>query len=407
MPEHSAVEPRVGEVYALRTFRINTDDGALVPVAQPGEHRAWADGAVEANCARGRDHVAPDEDCRCGVYAFASVADITRQYGQGQRVLAVVACHGKIIAGTKGLRAQRARIVALWLSPQLSRTLRDKVVAHYPHLPLFSSRSAMLAEFPPTELETYEPPPKPRQRAVGMAVFVAALLGLSVLAYDGRPVGEMWQALALLLALTGGAVSLCASLGIRAIGSRTGIVGFAIMVVALALAVRGMPAGLAAVPLLVITTCYVAVGLWQRIAVRWGPLCDGLIPFTPSLPGGLAAAERDLVDPRDPLAWYFRDGERSTFVCARYRHSGQRGVRHRSGALAEADEAVFLVAYDTGSFIVTRCRRHRARAWRALSRQVCTRSEVEAALGMAIPHNPARPPSPRRRRGFRLRHAGR
>jgi hypothetical protein len=377
-----------------------------VPVAQPNEHRAWADGSVEATCARGRDHVAPDEDCRCGVYAFGSVADITRQYGQGQRILAVVACHGKIIAGTKGLRAQRAHIVALWLSPRLSPTLRAKVVAHYPRLPLFSNTTAMLAEFPVTRLETYDPPRRPLRRAIELTAFVAVLLGLGAFAYDGRPVGEMWQALALLLALSGGAISLCASLGIRAIGSRTGAAGFGVMVICLALAVRGMPAGLAAVPLLVITTCYVAVGLWQRVAVRWGPLCDGLVPFTPPLPTGLAAADRALLDPRDPLAWYFFDDDEkrgSTFVCARYRHSSSRNVRHGSGALADVDEAVFLVAYDPASFIVTRCRRQRPRTWRAVSRQVCSRAEVEAALGMAIPQRPSCPPGNRRIGRLRLR----
>lgn len=380
---------RVGEVYALRTFRINTDDGTLVPIAQPAEYRAWADGSATATCARGRDHVAPDEGCRCGLYAFGSVAEITRQYGQGQRVLAVVACHGKIIAGTKGIRARHARVVALWLSPGLTATLRAAVLARYPQIPSFASKSAMLAEFPPTRLETYETP-RPRARKVLEAVgFAAVLCGLGVLAYDGRPVGEMWQALALLVALSGGALSLCASLGIRSIGSRAAIAGFGVMVLCLALAVRGMPAGLAAVPLLVITTCYVAVGTWQRVAVRWGPMCDALVPFTPPLPGGLAAADRDLVDPADPLAWYFRDPAGPTLVSARYRHSSRRGAVKMRPALSQARAAVFLVGYGSDSFLVTRCHRERAKAWRAVSRQLCTRDEVEIALGMPVPDHTA------------------
>src|SRR5882757_73558 len=391
-----AAELRVGEVYALRTFRINTDDGTLVPVAQPAEYRAWAGGSAEATCARGRDHVAPDENCRCGVYAFGSVAEITRQYGQGQRVLAVVACHGKIIAGTKGLRAQRAKVVALWLSPRLAPALRSKVVAQYRQIPLFSSKTAMLAEFPATVLETYRPKRPALRRAVEIALFLSVLCGLGVFAYHGRPVGEMWQALALLVALSGGALSLIASLGIRTIGSRAAVAGFGVMVLCLALAVRGMPPGLAAVPLLVIITCYVAVGAWQRVAVRWGPMCDGLVPFTPPLPAGLAIAERELVEPTDPLAWYFRDGAGPTLVSARYRHSGRRGAHRTGTALANARQAVFLVGYGAESFLVTRCHRQRARAWRAVSRQICSRDEVETALGMVVPDHPTRPPAARR-----------
>lgn len=376
---------RVGEVYALRTFRINTDDGTLVPIAQPAEYRAWADGSVTATCARGRDHLAPDEGCRCGVYAFGSVAEIARQYGQGQRILAVVACHGKIIAGTKGIRAQHARVVALWLSPGLSATLRSAVTARYPQVPLFSSKAAMLAEFPPSQLETYATPRPFVRKVLEVVGFVAVILGLGVLAYDGRPVGEMWQALALLVALSGGALSLCASLGIRSIGSRAAVAGFGIMILCLALAVRGMPAGLAAVPLLVIITCYVAVGTWQRVAVRWGPMCDALVPFTPPLPAGLAGADRDLVDPADPLAWYFRDPDGPTLVSARYRHSSRRGAVRLRPAMSQAREALFLVGYGSDSFLVTRCHRERARAWRAVSRQLCTRDEVEVALGMPVP----------------------
>jgi hypothetical protein len=243
----------------------------------------------------------------------------------------------------------------------------------------------MLAEFPPTKLETYATP-RPRIRRILEAVgFVAVLCGLGGLAYDGRPVGEMWQALALLVALSGGALSLCASLGIRSIGSKAAVAGFGVMVLCLALAVRGMPAGLAAVPLLVITTCYVAVGTWQRVAVRWGPMCDALVPFTPPLPAGLAGVDRDLVDPADPLAWYFRDPAGPTLVSARYRHSSRRGAVRMRPAMSHAREAVFLVGYGSDSFLVTRCHRERAKAWRAVSRQLCTRDEVEIALGMPVP----------------------
>jgi hypothetical protein len=95
------------------------------------------------------------------------------------------------------------------------------------------------------------------------------------------------------------------------------------------------------------------------------------------------------VDPADPLAWYFHDSDGPTLVSARYRHSSRRGAIRMRPALSQAREAVFLVGYGSDSFLVTRCHRERARAWRAVSRQLCTRDEVEIALGMVVPDSTA------------------
>lgn len=369
----SSPDPRVGEIYAVRTFRVNTDDGSLVPIAQPKQWRAWADGAAEAACARGRDHVAPHEGCRCGLYAFATAAEVGRQYPQAQRLLAIVACHGKVIAGRKGIRAQHARIVALWMSPAMSASLAGKVRARYARLPVYRDLSAMLAEFPPTRLETYA---ERRPGIVARAVFFACVAVLAGLAYVGGPLGERWQVVALLAALAGGGVSLGASLGARGIGGIAATVGLGVMFVGLAFSVRGVPVSFAAVPFLVIVCCYVAVAASQRVAIRWGPVSDSTLLYTPPLPH-LSALRRTR---QGNIITYFSEfGRPTTAVCIR-----RRRVRSLSSVDREAREAVIVDVGKRGSLAVTRCRRVGVRGWRVVGQQVFSRDAVESALGVAI-----------------------
>ena len=56
----------------------------------------------------------------CGFYAYGTLPAASR-HAQARRVLAVVACWGRVIPGTLGLRAQHARIEAIWVSSRAKR----------------------------------------------------------------------------------------------------------------------------------------------------------------------------------------------------------------------------------------------------------------------------------------------
>lgn len=64
---------------------------------------------------------APKLDCVCGLYAYYDCYETFDQHVSIRRgnpvapILGVVAASGKVILGTKGFRAQRMRILALWL----------------------------------------------------------------------------------------------------------------------------------------------------------------------------------------------------------------------------------------------------------------------------------------------------
>lgn len=426
-PAHLA-EPRVGEIYAVRTFRVSTDDGSLIPIAQSGQFQAWRSGAADAVCARAREHVAPDEDCTCGVYAFGSVEELERQYVQTRRVLAVVACHGKVISGTKGVRAQHARVAALWLDPGMPRTLVQKVRQRYAHLPVFTDREAMLAEFPVSRLETYTEGPQPFRNRLVRALYLLGAVGLGIGVYFGEPMGEPWQVLALVIALASGAMALGASLGMRALGPTVGVGCVGVMAVALGLALRGIAPSVAAVPFLAVVLCYLAVGFSQRVVVRWGPICDGLVAYTPPLPSHVrspSVQRRDLGLP-GAAVWEFRDlsGARSgdpsgdpaadsvgdsagahpvVAACL-----GPRGLRGRRSVRrwlrrTPACDVVFLDAMATGAFMVSRRTRAHPRTpfWRTVNRQVCSRATVESVLGVPLEEAASR--SRRRRSGERGR----
>jgi len=117
-----------------------------------------------AQCASGHTPAAPG--CRCGFYAYGT-RRAARQYAEARRVLAVVACWGRVVPGTRGLRAQYARIEAIWLSARVSPHLARQLRERYPSVTVYRSKRVMLRRHPPTRLDSYVLRPRQeRQRAV-------------------------------------------------------------------------------------------------------------------------------------------------------------------------------------------------------------------------------------------------
>ena len=154
---------RVGEIRALRTFRL-TEYGYLYPVRYDPA-APWQSGVNTAKCAH--DHTPAAPGCGCGFWAYGTYR-AARHYPEARHVLAVVACWGRVVPGTLGLRAQHARIEAIWLSVWVPRRLVRLLREWYPSATFYRSRRRMLIRHRLTRLDSYEPaltPQEERQRA--------------------------------------------------------------------------------------------------------------------------------------------------------------------------------------------------------------------------------------------------
>jgi hypothetical protein len=183
MDAFSGFEPQVGEIRAVRTFRIGPE-GLLYPLFS--DH-SWSAGANTARCripdSRGDDseHLVVEPGCTCGFYAYAD-EHAAAEYPNSRHVLAVVACWGRVVAGTRGLRSQHARIEAIWMSPTVPADLAASVADRYPSTAVYGDKEAMLIEHPPTHVDCYETP-SPRDRGrnrmgIRAALIAALILGL-------------------------------------------------------------------------------------------------------------------------------------------------------------------------------------------------------------------------------------
>ncbi|MCW2594751.1 MAG: hypothetical protein JWP39_639 [Jatrophihabitans sp.] len=183
MGEFSGTEPLVGEIVGLRTFRVD-DSGMLLPLYSNG---AWYDGPNTATCApptgdhHRSAHPVPSDDCECGFYAYGTT-DAAKQNRHTRYVQAVVSCWGGVVAGTQGIRAQHARIDAIWLHPKASKSVRSRVASRYPSARMYTDADAMVGEHPLSALPCYDRPrPLPAAAKVAAVVGLAALLALGLL----------------------------------------------------------------------------------------------------------------------------------------------------------------------------------------------------------------------------------
>lgn len=179
MDRYAGFEPRVGEVRAIRTFRIGPDGRLYALFADT----PWVSGTNTAHCRvtravpGGKTHDAPEPGCTCGFYAYADEPPRAEQ-PYARHVLAVVSCWGRIVAGTRGVRAEHARIDAIWMSDHVPPVLAGHVAERYPSVAIHQDKVAMLAEHTLTRLDCYQPigaRPGTGTRLTGAALLLAAL----------------------------------------------------------------------------------------------------------------------------------------------------------------------------------------------------------------------------------------
>ena len=98
-------------------------------------------------------------------------------------------CEGRVVPATRGLRAEQARVEALWLSPACDDRLVAAVAGRYPSVAVYRSVPAMLGEHPLSRLLSYRLPRVDRlwvawpRFGVALAYWVALVVFL--LAWSG------------------------------------------------------------------------------------------------------------------------------------------------------------------------------------------------------------------------------
>lgn len=162
--------------YGLRTFRVCDDGRLLSPVSLDTD--GWIDGTCIAQChpganitgrirlggAGGADtastkaaHRVPHESCRCGVYSFRDLLTLRGNYDESAYLVAVIRLEGTVLEGTRGQRAEAARVVALWVSPTaLPDNVRGKLIARLPEVTVQENLAEMIAHYPGLAIEPNE-----------------------------------------------------------------------------------------------------------------------------------------------------------------------------------------------------------------------------------------------------------
>lgn len=147
--ERMSAEPVVGEVLALRSFLIDPDTWTLGGLTF---HQEIAPGVNVAQCGlvEADGHVAPEEGCLCGWYAY----DEVRHWGGlagghphkpvGLEVSAVVRLSGKIIVCERGLKAEGMEVVAVATEPSNASFIHGVL----PGVEVFWDEASMLKRYP-------------------------------------------------------------------------------------------------------------------------------------------------------------------------------------------------------------------------------------------------------------------
>ncbi len=149
-PDLVVPDLRVGEVRALRTFQLSSE-GWLKPVAYTDV--SWVDGTNAARCDLS-EHTPAAPGCGCGFWAYGSPR-AAAQHRAAKHLLAVVACWGRVVPGTLGLRAQYARIEAIWVSGRIPRGRIARLRERYPSADVYGSKRLMLRRHRLSRLDSY------------------------------------------------------------------------------------------------------------------------------------------------------------------------------------------------------------------------------------------------------------
>ena len=147
----------IGKVYGLRSFRP-TETGEIKPISMGAVQTGfvWQEGENHSLCTSGK-HTPAVKDCFCGFYAFTNpnnTEHVPYSYVQG-----IIEAWGRLVIGTKGFRAEKAKIVVL-VEPNINELVNPTVAMRFnkvrrkiKDIPIVPSVDIALAEFPITPLD--------------------------------------------------------------------------------------------------------------------------------------------------------------------------------------------------------------------------------------------------------------
>ena len=154
----------VGSLHVYRQFRLDLS-GPQPRLLSRVYDSEWSPGAMTAECAPPTSlslplptpvyrawrpsHPAPAEGCSCGFYGWYTpdedwIDDVYTPVGPV--VFGAVTVTGRAVLGDSGLRAERARLLAL-AAPH--RRYAAELLAAAPEVPVYPDRAALLAALPP------------------------------------------------------------------------------------------------------------------------------------------------------------------------------------------------------------------------------------------------------------------
>lgn len=161
----------------LRGYRTWTWEPTRGPLRSRGY--PWTGGELRALCDIGGEHDAPFVGCACGVYGWYRPDDSRLIPGV---VFGAVEASGRVLLGDYGFRAERVRVCALVTSwPPLVEWCEQHGIA------VFRTRDALVAEFPPDDVDELIGHPVPAGPQEG------------TLAYAGQQFNDALSALSSLL----------------------------------------------------------------------------------------------------------------------------------------------------------------------------------------------------------------
>lgn len=170
MPSRNAPQPfhgeneypfAVGTVRGVRAWRVSYQ-GLLRPLHvtadpwEPGENHAQCMAGLAARLypemRRPGEHETPDENCKCGFYAYhedRGIPPVDIAYAMMERsiIAGVIEGYGRTLIGERGFRCEKARIVKLtpW-DGHTSPEVVERVHQNYPDVPIEPVRTPTFTE---------------------------------------------------------------------------------------------------------------------------------------------------------------------------------------------------------------------------------------------------------------------
>ena len=109
----------IDPITGYRIFRVESASGPdPVLASMTTRGFSWAPaGVTEASCPGGSEHV-PGPGCSCGLYALNTLEDLLFEFGpcvlaERDSLVARVQLWGRVVVGSRGVRAERGRVAAL------------------------------------------------------------------------------------------------------------------------------------------------------------------------------------------------------------------------------------------------------------------------------------------------------